>query len=57
MISLNSSAPLSLDRWTRKAGLNTIEITGLVYNPLTRQYSLDPGDIDVNYMVSCVKQD
>ncbi len=49
--------PSELDRWTRKAGLNTIEITGLVYNPLTRQYSLDPGDIDVNYMVSCIKQD
>lgn len=47
--------PSELDRWTRKAGLNTIEITGLVYNPLTRQYSLDPGDIDVNYMVSCIK--
>ncbi len=49
--------PSELDRWTRKAGLNSIEITGLVYNPLTRQYSLDPGDIDVNYIVSCIKQD
>ncbi len=44
--------PSELDRWTRSAGLNTLDITGLVYNPLTRHYSLGR-DIDVNYMTAC----
>lgn len=49
--------PSELDGWIRQAGLKTAEITGLVYNPLTKQYRLNPKDIDVNYMVSCVKED
>ncbi len=46
--------PSELDGWIRAAGLSTETITGLVYNPFTRQYRLDR-DIDVNYMVSCRK--
>ena len=49
----NFIRPSELDLWIRQAGLTTDDITGLVYNPLTRRYRLDPQDVDVNYMVSC----
>jgi len=49
--------PSELARWTRAAGLDTDDITGLVYNPLTGVYRLDPGDIDVNYMVATHRPD
>jgi 2-polyprenyl-6-hydroxyphenyl methylase/3-demethylubiquinone-9 3-methyltransferase len=49
----NFIRPSELDLWIRQAGLTTDDITGLVYNPLTRRYRLDPRDVDVNYMVSC----
>lgn len=42
--------PSELDCWIREAGLATQDITGLLYNPLTRTYKLGP-DVDVNYMV------
>jgi len=43
--------PSELDQWIREAGLSSRDITGLVYNPLTRVYRLDANDVDVNYMV------
>jgi 2-polyprenyl-6-hydroxyphenyl methylase/3-demethylubiquinone-9 3-methyltransferase len=49
----NFIRPSELDLWIRRAGLTTDDITGLVYNPLTSRYRLDPRDVDVNYMVSC----
>lgn len=45
--------PSELSRWTRQAGLDTDDITGMTYNPLTGIYKLDPRDVDVNYMVAC----
>ncbi|WP_177419964.1 bifunctional 2-polyprenyl-6-hydroxyphenol methylase/3-demethylubiquinol 3-O-methyltransferase UbiG [endosymbiont of Lamellibrachia barhami] len=42
--------PSELDRWIRGAGLETKDMTGLVYNPLSRSYKLGP-NVDVNYMV------
>ncbi|MBL3588423.1 MAG: bifunctional 2-polyprenyl-6-hydroxyphenol methylase/3-demethylubiquinol 3-O-methyltransferase UbiG [gamma proteobacterium endosymbiont of Lamellibrachia anaximandri] len=42
--------PSELDRWIRDAELETNDMTGLVYNPLSRSYKLGP-DVDVNYMV------
>ena len=45
--------PSELSRWTREAGLDTHDITGMTYNPLTGIYKLDPRDVDVNYMVAC----
>jgi 2-polyprenyl-6-hydroxyphenyl methylase/3-demethylubiquinone-9 3-methyltransferase len=45
--------PSELNRWARKAGLDTADLTGMTYNPLTGVYKLDPGDVDVNYMVAC----
>ncbi|RLJ17814.1 bifunctional 3-demethylubiquinol 3-O-methyltransferase/2-polyprenyl-6-hydroxyphenol methylase [bacterium endosymbiont of Escarpia laminata] len=48
--------PSELDRWIRGARLETKDMTGLVYNPLSRSYKLGP-DVDVNYMVHTRKDD
>ena len=42
--------PSELDGWARIAGLTLHDLTGLHYNPLTRNYWLGPG-VAVNYMV------
>jgi len=47
--------PSELVRWTRDAKLQTQDITGLTYNPLSGVYRLDPKDIDVNYLVACTR--
>ena len=47
--------PSELDRWIRENGLSTTDISGMVYNPLTKKYRLHPRDVDVNYIVSCRK--
>jgi 2-polyprenyl-6-hydroxyphenyl methylase/3-demethylubiquinone-9 3-methyltransferase len=44
--------PSELTAWCRAAGLTVNNMTGLHYNPLTRDYSLGAG-VDVNYLVSC----
>jgi 2-polyprenyl-6-hydroxyphenyl methylase/3-demethylubiquinone-9 3-methyltransferase len=41
--------PSELEHWSRNAGLNTNDIIGMTYNPLTRKYSLGP-DTSVNYI-------
>lgn len=46
--------PAELGRWIRQAGLELRDMTGLHYNPLTKNYWL-AGNVDVNYMVACVK--
>ncbi len=45
--------PAELGGWVRGAGLNVGEMSGLVYNPLTKVYRLDPNDVGVNYMLAC----
>ncbi len=47
--------PSELGSWVRAAELEPLEMTGLVYNPLTKVYRLDPEDVDVNYMLACQK--
>ncbi|HHS83948.1 MAG TPA: bifunctional 2-polyprenyl-6-hydroxyphenol methylase/3-demethylubiquinol 3-O-methyltransferase UbiG [Gammaproteobacteria bacterium] len=47
--------PAELDGWARSTGLSARDITGMSYNPLTRQYSLG-SDIDVNYLAHYSKQ-
>ena len=47
--------PSELAEWIRQAGLELREMTGMTYNPITRQYRLDPRDVDVNYLVCAVK--
>ena len=42
--------PSELESWARAAGLQHKASTGLLYNPLTREYSLGP-NVDVNYLM------
>ncbi|WP_068635005.1 bifunctional 2-polyprenyl-6-hydroxyphenol methylase/3-demethylubiquinol 3-O-methyltransferase UbiG [Thauera butanivorans] len=42
--------PSELSRYCRNSGLDTEELTGMSYNPLTRVYSLGR-DTDVNYLM------
>jgi len=46
--------PSELSRWCRDAGLETIELKGMSYNPVTGSYRLG-GDCDVNYSLCCAK--
>jgi 2-polyprenyl-6-hydroxyphenyl methylase/3-demethylubiquinone-9 3-methyltransferase len=48
--------PSELETWARHAGLMLTQLKGIVYNPLTRTYSLS-SDIDVNYLAHCVPAD
>ena len=47
--------PSELAHWIREAGLKVTDITGMTYNPLTKQYRLNSDDVDVNYMVATTK--
>jgi 2-polyprenyl-6-hydroxyphenyl methylase / 3-demethylubiquinone-9 3-methyltransferase len=47
--------PSELTGWTRQSGLSCINMTGLSYNPLSRDYKLSD-DVDVNYMIAAVKE-
>ena len=42
--------PAELTRWARAAGLETRHLSGLGYNPVTREYRLDD-DVQVNYLM------
>ena len=44
--------PSELTRWCREAGLRPLEMTGMTYNPFSKEYRLGP-DCDVNYMLCC----
>lgn len=46
--------PSELARYARQAGLDTDELVGMTYNPLTKVYTLGP-DTDVNYLMSTRK--
>lgn len=47
--------PSELAKMIRAAGLEMPDIIGMTYNPITKKYKLDPHDVDVNYLVHCVK--
>ncbi|MDO5057502.1 MAG: bifunctional 2-polyprenyl-6-hydroxyphenol methylase/3-demethylubiquinol 3-O-methyltransferase UbiG [Lautropia sp.] len=49
--------PAELARLARQAGLDVTGFMGLTYNPVSKQYRLDPGDVSVNYMMACRKPD
>lgn len=49
--------PSELDHWARTAGLQALNLTGMLYNPLTQRYRLVTGDVDVNYLLSCGKDE
>ncbi len=46
--------PSELDHWARQAGLDTTDVTGMSYNPLTRHYRLGR-DVSVNYLCATIK--
>ncbi|MCU7829251.1 MAG: bifunctional 2-polyprenyl-6-hydroxyphenol methylase/3-demethylubiquinol 3-O-methyltransferase UbiG [Candidatus Thiodiazotropha sp. (ex Myrtea sp. 'scaly one' KF741663)] len=46
--------PSELAGWVRTAGLHSSDMTGLSYNPLSRDYKLSD-DVDVNYMIATKK--
>jgi len=45
--------PSELGNWIRQAGLQLQDMTGMTYNPITKQYALKSDDVDVNYLVHC----
>ena len=47
--------PSELAAHTRRAGLTTIELKGMEYNPLTQIYTLS-GNTSVNYLVATRKE-
>jgi 2-polyprenyl-6-hydroxyphenyl methylase/3-demethylubiquinone-9 3-methyltransferase len=46
--------PSELAQWCRRVGLDVSELTGLHFNPATRDYWLD-GNVDVNYF-ACARR-
>ncbi|MDN3639890.1 bifunctional 2-polyprenyl-6-hydroxyphenol methylase/3-demethylubiquinol 3-O-methyltransferase UbiG [Simiduia curdlanivorans] len=47
--------PSELAQWMRAANIETQNMVGLAYNPITKKYKLDPNDVSVNYIVHAVK--
>lgn len=47
--------PSELDAWVRPTSLRTVDMSGMTYNPLTQVYRLDRHNLDVNYLVTCVR--
>ena len=46
--------PAELAGFTRDAGLEIVDLTGMTYNPLTKIYALEK-DTSVNYLMACRK--
>lgn len=47
--------PSELATWVREAGLQLEDITGMVYNPVSKKYKLDANDVSVNYLMRAKK--
>ncbi len=47
--------PSELARMARKNNLTVTDLTGLVYNPLKHEFSLDTRDVDVNYFMTATR--
>ena len=48
--------PSELEAWSRAAGLEMHDLTGMTYNPLTKHYRLGK-NVDVNYMAHTQRND
>ena len=44
--------PSEIDAAARRAGLQAQRLIGMVYNPFTKQYRLQEGDLSVNYLAA-----
>ena len=42
--------PSEIEKWSRNSGLNLIDLTGVMYNPITKNFKLTD-DVSVNYMM------
>jgi 2-polyprenyl-6-hydroxyphenyl methylase/3-demethylubiquinone-9 3-methyltransferase len=42
--------PSEIEKWSRKSGFNLIDLTGVMYNPITKGFKLTD-DVSVNYMM------
>lgn len=49
--------PSELARWARNAGLSVAHITGMIYNPISKEFSLKDNDVDVNYLMTTTRHD
>lgn len=47
--------PSELSRFARAHDLKTLDVRGLIYNPLDNAFALSKRDLDVNYLLSCKK--
>lgn len=47
--------PSEMANWIRDSGLELDQMTGLLFNPITKKYSLNERDVDVNYMLCARK--
>lgn len=47
--------PSEMSAFLRGAGLDLVDITGVVYNPITDEWSVAPRDLDINYMAVAQK--
>tara|TARA_R110002073_G_scaffold335245_1_gene526739 strand:- start:272 stop:988 length:717 start_codon:yes stop_codon:yes gene_type:complete len=47
--------PSELSQCIRNAGLEVVEITGMLYNPFNGKFRLSSDDVDVNYLVHARK--
>ena len=47
--------PSELAEWLRHANLQLLDMTGMLYNPLTQTYRLDARDVSVNYLLHAKK--
>lgn len=48
--------PSELATWIRNTDLTLKNITGLTYNPITKNYRLNADDVDVNYLMHVRKE-
>lgn len=44
--------PAELCAFARQAGLELLDLRGIVYNPLSQRFSLSQNDLDVNYLAA-----
>jgi len=47
--------PSELAQWMRANNLELQDITGMTYNPITKNYKLNPADVSVNYLLHAKK--
>lgn len=48
--------PSEIAHRLEKHGFETTDVRGLIYNPLTRGFSLSASDLDVNYLLTAVRR-